>query len=188
MKVQNKIKFFIFIAIATVLLAIFASNYTSATEIKDACVDTNTGNITIIYSNGVGMVIQTYNSDGEKIFGQTINNTQGGGAMYAEYVGSNLYVYLSRSDILYAFDQEMNQISKESDPDRDSDLMESIIDSEWSGWEKSGRTRQYVNGNTEYYYVTSSFWERIVGAGSCEMLIKDTNGNSKQIFHSNKLK
>ena len=180
-----KIKYFIIIAVITLLVITLATTYHSYTEITDACVDDNTGNITIAYYRDSGFVIQTFNSDGEKIFGQHLY-TDGGGGVYVEYIDERLYVFASKIDTLYVYDQEMNQISKQVDPDRDSTLMKIIIDSEWLNWGKSGETKQYINGSNKYCYVVSSFWKRIVGAGSCQMYIEDKEGNVTQIYHSDK--
>lgn len=184
---QNKFKFIIIVVVITFLLAMLSSNYLSFREIKDACVDSNTGNVTIAYYRDSGFVIKTFNSNGEKIFGKYID-TAGGGGFHVEYIGEYLYVYASpkgqKEDALYIYDGEMNLISKEFNLDRDSELMKSIIDSEFSGWKKSGRIREYVSGKNKYCYTVSSFWRRIVGIGNCQMYIEDENGNTVEIYFS----
>ena len=184
---KNKIRFFIIVAVITLLTTALTTTYYSFTEIIDASVDDNTGNVTIAHYRDSGFVIQTFNNNGEKIFGQHLY-ANGGGGVYVEYIDECLYLFVSKIDTLYIYDQSMNLISKEVDPDRESDLMKAIIDSEWSGWKKSGKTRQYTNGNNKYCYTVSSFWRRIVGMGSCQMYIEDEEGTVIQIYYSDKRK
>lgn len=181
-----KIKHFIIIALITLLLITLATNYYSFTEITDASVDDNSGNVTIAYYRNSGYVIQTFNSNGEKIFGQHLY-TNGGGGIYVEYIDEFLYIFASKTDTLYIYDKEMNQISKQVNPDRKSDLMKAIIDSEWSGWDDSGKsTKQYTCGDKNYCYVSSSFGKRIIGVGSCQLYILDGEGNVTQIYYGDK--
>ena len=171
----------------TSLIAIFgatlASNIYSFTEIITACVDQSDGDVAFATPTNHGISLKVFDKSGELLLSKYLDS-EGGRAIYIEYIDSNLCVYTGRTNTVLIYDNNMNYISQQDSPELYNSFLSSFERTYWKGWNTTNGITSFVSNDTTYCYEVSSFWSRIVKKGECKFYIQNEKDEQIVLYHS----
>lgn len=180
---KKKTLILIISSLIAIIAATLIANSNSYTEITTACVNDLDGDISFAYFSGSGIFVKSYNKEGEQLFSKYFNS-DGGSAIYMEYIGSNLCIYVARTDEVFIYDDDMEYVSKSSNSNLYNLFVSSLEKTNWNGWNSSWNSKKCLVKDLEYCYEESSFLLGILNKGECKLYIHTSNNEQIVLYHS----
>lgn len=149
------------VAIFVFLISSFLSIFNEQTEIEDAIVNPDNGDVAFAYYEDGGLRICAYDHGGKQLWNNFLPS-DGGTTVYLAYDSENLTAYVSRTNTLYTFNRNGTVIEETNNVPHNSEQISHIISGTWKEWERDAYVYEYYHESldTKYvYYASSSLWE-----------------------------
>ena len=122
--------------------------------IENAIVNSRTGDIAIVhynYENGGYIELFLYDVEGNLLFTKS-HPSKGGSHSKLSFVGNDVHLYVSRTDIAYAYNKEGYSVETMS-----SDEWKNIDSNDWIGWETNFDSKTYIRNEYVYCYEKTPY-------------------------------
>ena len=143
----------------------------TSNDVIDAAVDTDSGNISILYIN---YEIKTYSPNGELLYSVKLSDNDGGYATL-EYVEGMLNIQMIRTNSLHILDNNGKIINRSVYDDKDENYS-------WdNGWQREKDAHRFYTETAVYQYNYPSYWFSVFSNskefGSFEIINNNSNNS-----------
>ena len=176
MKSENKYIFLcICVIIGLILIAIIPGK--NVARIENAVINPENGDIafTYFYGERSAIVLALYNANGEALFSTGIDS-DGGSYSTMTFVGENLCIYISRTNMLYEFSRDGTRVRKTEMSREQIDMPEL-----WNDWDTTRGKKQFERDGYLYVYEYSTF-PQYLSKEKHHLLIIDPEGINTTIY------
>ena len=147
--------------------------------IENAIVNSQTGDIAIVYynyDNGGTIELFLYDVEGTLLFTKS-HPSNGGSHSKITFVGTDIHLYVSRTDIAYAYSREGCSVEKMS-----VNEWKNISLNEWVGWESERGSKRYMTKNHTYFYEKTPFPESLLNSKCSVKIYNKKMGTTVVLF------
>jgi hypothetical protein len=146
--------------------------------VENAIVNLETGDIAIVYYNfGNGGTIELflYDVEGTLLFHKS-HTSDGGSHSKISFIGTDIHLYVSRTDVAYAYSREGEPVKTMPSSD-----WKNITSNAWVGWESKSDSKKYVREEYVYCYEIVPYPKSLLDS-KCSIKIQNTKTGTNTVL------